>query len=323
MVGAVVAVLAVAAMAVAGFALADDHAGTGGGSPSDGSDAYGTGDGLGSMVVARLSGAPRYRVSGEVVESPAGGFGPHAGVGPRVCWGPIADVLPPRCGAVGLTSWDWDAVRGWKSYEGVRYGTYELVGTYDREAKTFALTEPPVPVDEAPEPARPPDDTWCDPPAGGWPKEGDHHTGETSLRRLKSAAQDAPDFVSIRKWELPHGPDIWGIRFTGDLTRHERELRAVWGGGLCLRLGPRPAGELEAARDRAEADLESEAEAARKVGGPYPVAIDGVPILGLGSDPDEGRVWVLTEVPVPGGAERLAARWGIPVRVETVLKPAR
>jgi hypothetical protein len=35
------------------------------------------------------------------------------------------------------------------------------------------------------------------------------------------------------------------VRFTGDLERHERALRAIWGGALCVSPGERTWAELE------------------------------------------------------------------------------
>jgi hypothetical protein len=41
---------------------------------------------------------------------------------------------------------------------------------------------------------------------------------------------------------------VLNIRFTGNLERHERALRAIWGGALCVSVGGRTAAELESLR---------------------------------------------------------------------------
>jgi hypothetical protein len=41
---------------------------------------------------------------------------------------------------------------------------------------------------------------------------------------------------------------ILNVRFTGDLERHERAIRAIWGGALCVSQGARTSAELEGLR---------------------------------------------------------------------------
>jgi hypothetical protein len=41
---------------------------------------------------------------------------------------------------------------------------------------------------------------------------------------------------------------VLNVRFMGDLERHERALRAIWGGALCVSVGGRTAAELESLR---------------------------------------------------------------------------
>lgn len=65
-----------------------------------------------------------------------------------LCAGAIADSLPPQCGGPAIAGWDWDAVDDEETVNGVTWGEYELVGTWD--GTTFTLTRP---VEPAPEPS--------------------------------------------------------------------------------------------------------------------------------------------------------------------------
>ena len=78
--------------------------------------------------------------------------------GPQLCLGVILDSYPPQCGGLDITNWDWRALASERANE-TRWGEYVVVGTYDREAATFTLTQPardaapptpaPVPSDTA------------------------------------------------------------------------------------------------------------------------------------------------------------------------------
>ena len=255
---------------------------------------------------------------------------PHAGDGAYLCKG-LGDesffyvdkagrhvLAPPRCGTERLTNWEWSGVRRWHTSRGARFGDYLVVGVYDDAGRTFTLTDPPVPAVDA-EPSESPHhrpQPWCRVPKTGWPVKGDPRTGETSLRRLKSAAQDSPDFAYLAVFERPHGPDVWGVAFTGDLPRHERELRAVWGGGLCLRSVPRSEDEMRLARARAEADFTTNTRPG------HPAIVEGVEIRGLGPDSQDGTVRVSTFWAPADAHVRLSARWRVPVRVDRYLQPA-
>ena len=48
---------------------------------------------------------------------------------------------------------------------------------------------------------------------------------------------------------------ILNFRFTGDLERHERALRATWGGALCVSMAERTAAELETIQDALQDEL--------------------------------------------------------------------
>ena len=161
--------------------------------------------------------------------------------GPMLCLGAIATSLPPQCGSVPITNWDWDAAEGEERMSGTTWGGYHLVGRYDGQTFTVVEIGPPRRSGDAfdDDPIEAP----CPDPEGGWPWPDPKRTSEADLRTAQRAAQAEPDFAGV--WidylEEPN-PDapldalqvILTAAFTGDLERHEAELRDVWGGPLCL-----------------------------------------------------------------------------------------
>jgi hypothetical protein len=82
-----------------------------------------------------------------------------------LCAGAVASSLPPQCGGPVIAGWDWDAVDDEETENGVTWGEYDVVGTWDGTA--FTLTRAPVPT---PEPV--PDATLLTP----WPDPADAET---------------------------------------------------------------------------------------------------------------------------------------------------
>jgi hypothetical protein len=189
---------------------------------------------------------------------------------PQLCWFVFASYPPSPCGPGGIevVGWDWTGLEGSETAGIVRWGEYVVVGTYDGER--FTITESPEP-DVAPEPTPgpPPASTPCPPPPGGW--------GVVNAATTTYAAQDAavayahaqPDYVAVwvdtsmnPAWAMKESEitadTLWmfndptklvlNVRFTGDLERHERALRAIWGGALCVSSGEPTAAELETIR---------------------------------------------------------------------------
>ena len=88
--------------------------------------------------------------------------------------------------------------------------------------------------------------------ASGGPADG--RRAETSRAELPALAEAEPDFAGFWVDQFPDQPPYGGndptrlvvnVRFTGDLERHERELRKVWGGALCVSQAERTQAELE------------------------------------------------------------------------------
>lgn len=171
--------------------------------------------------------------------------------GPMLCLGGIAESLPPQCGDVPIANWNWDAVAGEERMSGTTWGEYRVVGAYDGEAFTVSEVGPPrrddEPFDDDPIEAPCPD------PEGGWPWPDPDRSSEEDLAAAQRAAQRESDFAGLwidyLETANPDAPPdalqiILTAAFTGDLERHEAELRELWGGPLCTVEHPRSYREL-------------------------------------------------------------------------------
>lgn len=194
----------------------------------------------------------RHVGTGTVLQSPA-----H---GPQLCLGGVDESLPPQCGGVPLIGWDWAAADGEESVNGTTWGSYRVVGTFDGTSLT--LTEPPG------EPERRSQNdtsdllaTPCEVPAGGWDVPDRSRAGEDDLEPASAYAMAQPDRAAFwidRQGASPYGPApdgeiILNAGFTSDIARHELELRALWGGPLCVRQMERTVRELRAVQDELSA----------------------------------------------------------------------
>lgn len=177
------------------------------------------------------TGEQRYRATGTVLESPE-----H---GPQLCAG-VQDSYPPQCGGPDIIGWDWDDVPAEESANGTTWGDYTLVGTWDGSSLT--LTEPPSEPrrDEAPDDA----DrfaTPCPEPAGGWQVVDEATATDAAMQAAIEHARAQPDVGGV--WvDQSINPDagrepvdeeamndpgrlVLDVTFTGDVERHEAELR--------------------------------------------------------------------------------------------------
>jgi hypothetical protein len=199
----------------------------------------------------------RYTTTATVIEAPA-----H---GPRLCWS-VMESYPPQCGyGIEVVGWDWTVLDGSEAAEGTTWGKYVVVGTYDGES--FTITESPTPhVQPEPTPEPPPGTTPCPPPAEGWAVVDAATTTDEALDAAVAYAHAQPDYAAVwvdssrnPAWAMKESEitadTLWmfndptkltlNVRFTGDLERHERALRAIWGGALCVSPGERKSAELE------------------------------------------------------------------------------
>lgn len=181
----------------------------------------------------------RYEADGTVLESPDHGA--------ELCLGGIADSFPPQCSGLPIPNWDWSNVEGEESASGTTWGTFHVVGTYDGTAFTVlevGAYEPPASVSvdfTAP----------CPEPVGGWVAVDPARATDADLRTLMHAAEGEPDsagfwidYVDEPSERTPDGGIIAIAAFTGDLGRHELDLRELWGGPLCVTQHERTQAEL-------------------------------------------------------------------------------
>jgi hypothetical protein len=200
----------------------------------------------------------RYTTTATVIEAP--------GHGPRLCWS-VMESHPPQCGLGGIevVGWDWTVLDGSEAAGGTTWGTYVVVGTYD--GRRFTITESPTPhVPPEPTPGPPPATTPCPPPAEGWAVVDAATATDEARDAAVAYAHAQPDYAAVwvdqsrnpawamKKSEIT-ADTLWmfndptkltlNVRFTGDLERHERALRAIWGGALCVSPGERTWAELE------------------------------------------------------------------------------
>jgi hypothetical protein len=189
----------------------------------------------------------RYETDGTVLESPD-----H---GPELCLGGVAESFPPQCTGVPISNWDWTAVAGEESASGTTWGEFHLVGTYDGSSFTALEVGPyEPPSSEAVDFTAP-----CPEPVGGWAPKDPSRATDADLQAVMRAAEAEPDSAGF--WidyvdepsETTHAEGIIAIAaFTGDLERHEAELRELWGGALCVTENERSQAELQRIRRELE-----------------------------------------------------------------------
>lgn len=210
-------------------------------------------DPIGEPSGGATDGPQLYEANTTVLESPD-----H---GPELCFGGVADSLPPQCGGVPIEGWDWQLVEGEESLAGTTWGDFRVMGTYDGERFTL--------VEAGPYRAQGPDDhditVPCPEPAGGWSAPDPERATEADLRRVMRAAEAEPDsagfwidYVHQTSESTPPEETIAVAAFTGDLERHERELRELWGGPLCLVEHERTMDELLRAQRELGGDIRRE-----------------------------------------------------------------
>lgn len=158
---------------------------------------------------------------------------------PAVCFGAVADSLPPQCGGIPIVGWDWSAVEGEESASSTTWGSFHVVGTYD--GRTFEMQEAGPPTTERSD--RDPVDTPCPEPEGGWMSPDVAKALDRDLVDLIRAVGEEPDFAGfwIDYVEEPSGEEvvepggiIANVAFTGDPDSHATMIRELWGGPLCL-----------------------------------------------------------------------------------------
>jgi hypothetical protein len=164
---------------------------------------------------------------------------------PQLCLGAIALSLPPACEGLPIPNWHWDQVEGEQTAGGTTWGRYRLVGTYD--GATFTVTRaalaPPERLPSHQEQFKHEPKPGCPEPAGGWPVPDPARRSERSLEPVTRAARAQPDVAGVwLSYLAPMGNNVaedpgefvLNVAFTGELARHEAQLRPRWGGRLCV-----------------------------------------------------------------------------------------
>jgi hypothetical protein len=178
--------------------------------------------------------------------------------GPQLCLSGVLESYPPQCGGPGVAVWSWDDIPH-ESANGVRWGSYTVVGRYD--GTTFTLTEPA----REPEAAGSGDGaasdevdrfaTRCPEPDGGWrPVDVANATGD-AMQRAGDVAAQRPGYGGL--WVDQNVPTdtppeqqndplrlVLNVITTGDLAEMERAVREVWGGALCVTKAVRAEADL-------------------------------------------------------------------------------
>jgi len=249
--------------------------------------------------------ATLYEVSTMVLQAP--------GEPAMLCLGAVATSFPPQCGTYPIPNWDWERVAGETSSGGTTWGVYHIVGALDGDV--FTLTEPPG------SPQRQPREelsdrfaTPCDPPEGGWVPPDPARATENTMGRAADVADAAPDVAGFwiddqnRRGEYQDPQEIiLNVAYTGNLEAHEAELRAVWGGSLCVIRFERTEASLRAIQDELMNGLADEL---------------GLEVLSIGPDTVDNVLSLEVAVVFPDTQAELDGRYGEGVvRVTGVLRP--
>jgi hypothetical protein len=173
------------------------------------------------------------------------------GDNPLVCAGGVAESLPPQCSGPPIQGLDWTTVPWAETANGVTWA--EMTIEVQLEDGEFTLHGVPVEAEGFPEvdvDFTPP----CDPPPGGWVWTDGPLTTPEDMDNAITYANNQPDRTAVWVFNLLENPeesDLTGRQeyvvvalFTGDLESHEHEMRALWGGPLCVGPGTTNAEEL-------------------------------------------------------------------------------
>lgn len=252
----------------------------------------------------------RYQATSTVLQSPD-----H---GPELCLGVVLDSFPPQCGGVPIPNWRWDQVEGEQTAGGTTWGRYRLVGSYDGASFTVIRVDlaPPVSRPSAEERFKDGPKPACVEPEGGWELPDPARRSERYLGPVDRLARAAPDFAGLwLSYLAPMGGNVaedpgefvLNVAFTGDLARHQAELRPRWGGRLCVTRQQRSYRQLLGIQRELQGDVGAEL---------------GLRVLGTGIRESANAVTLMVVVLEEGAREALDARYGAGVvQATAVLTP--
>ncbi len=254
--------------------------------------------------------------------------------GPQLCLGDFAGSLPPQCGGLDVTNWDWQGLASERA-SGTRWGEYVVVGTYDREAQTFTLSQPareaqPGDYTQASDDAEFP--TPCDEPPGGWPQVSEPQVSEAASRLQVRQVPDDPTGTTRGDqtidgfgglW-LGSNPRVLNVRIVGDAAAADADIREFYDGPLCLIPSERTYAELVRIQDQitttwpeemtgifpdvvtgqvivelVASNAELERRLSERYGDAVQVTVTGLVAIAPGEDPDPGPGSVPPSTPAP------------------------
>ena len=165
--------------------------------------------------------------------------------GPQMCQVQL-ESYPPQCGGPDLVGWDWAQVDGEESARGTTWGTFRVTGTWDGDATALTLTEPattPPPRDGEGTPDDSQFATPCPRPDGGWKPVDPATTNQAAMDAAAERGQRGPGTAAVwidqgaeQGWAGLNDPRqlVFNVTTTGDPAALEADIRAVWGGALCV-----------------------------------------------------------------------------------------
>jgi hypothetical protein len=252
----------------------------------------------------------RYQATATVLQS--------RGHGPELCLGVVLASFPPQCGGVPIPNWRWDQVRGGQTAAGTTWGRYRLVGTYDGASFTVIRADlaPPASRPSAEERFKDEPKPACPEPAGGWELPDPARRSESYLEPVDRLARAQPDFAGLwLSYLAPMGDNVaedpgefvLNVAFTGELARHQAELRPRWGGRLCVARQQRSYRQLLGIQRELQGDVGAEL---------------GLRVLGSGIRESANAVSLMVVVLEERARAALGARYGAgAVQATAVLTP--
>jgi hypothetical protein len=238
--------------------------------------------------------------------------------GPELCLTGMAGWLP-ACRGLPIPNWRWDQVEGEQAAGSTIWGRYRLVGTYDGASFTVSRADlaPPERQPSHQEQFKDEPKPGCPEPAGGWQVPDPARRSEGYLEPVTRAARAEPDFAGVwlsylapmgNKVAEDPGEFVLNVAFTGDLARHQAELRPRWGGRLCVTRQQRSYRELLRIQRELQGDV---------------CADLGLRVLGTGIRESANAVTLMVVVLEERAREALDARYGTgAVQATAVLTPA-
>jgi hypothetical protein len=238
--------------------------------------------------------------------------------GPELCLSGIARMSPPACRGLPIPNWRWDRVEGEQTASGTTWGRYQLVGTYDGASFTVtrAALAPPERQPSHQEQFKHEPKPACPEPEGGWAVPDPARRSEPYLESVSRMARAQPDFTGLwLSYLAPMGDNVaedpgefvLNVAFTGDLVRHQAELRPRWGGRLCVARQQRSYRQLLRIQRELQGDVGADL---------------GLRVLGSGIRESANAVTLMVGVLEERAREALEARYGSgAVQATAVLTP--